>query len=212
LKVPFPLMSEPCQPCPVCTRDIDGYDSGMRSSVSGALEPKFCSRYCRLFHDRGLEKINGAEKYGKRQYEGFNWWPKIAVDCDKCGESFNLASQCDHNNQVFCTIKCANAVKTSKKKAMRDYQLLRILRTLGWENQVNEGWLSPDLIAKKLCQFNYTANSNTVAGVMRRWVSRGVVERKPGLYRIAPAYREKPLGHIVCQFNQRPVQTTFPKV
>ena len=210
-------MSEPCRACPVCTRDIDGYDSGMRSSVSGALEPKFCSRYCRLFHDRGLEKINGAEKYGKMQYEGFNWWPKIPVDCDKCGESFNLASQCDHNNQVFCTIKCANAVKTSKKKAMRDYQLLRILRTLGWENQVNEGWLSAALIAKKLCQFNYTANSNTVAGVMKRWTARGIVESKKlpvsgTVYRIKKEHRNKPLGHIVCQFNQRPVQKTFPKV
>jgi len=206
-------MSEPCQPCPVCTRDIDGYDSGMRSSVSGALEPKFCSRYCRLFHDRGLEKINGAEKYGKRQYEGFNWWPKIAVDCDKCGESFNLASQCDHNNQVFCGNKCANAVKTSKKKAMRDYQLLRILRTLGWENQMNEGgWLSAEMVAKKLCQYNYKANSHTVAGIMKRWVSRGIVERKPSHYRLVPAYRDARLGDIVIQHNKRPVQTVFAKV
>jgi Fe2+ or Zn2+ uptake regulation protein len=100
---------------------------------------------------------------------------------------------------------------------MRDYQLLRILRTLGWENQVNEGWLSAALIAKKLCQFNYTANSNTVAGVMKRWTARGIVESKKlpvsgTVYRIKKEHRNKPLGHIVCQFNQRPVQKTFPKV
>lgn len=206
-------MPQPTQACPVCTRAIDGYDSGMRSSTSGALEPHFCSRYCRIFDERGLKKINGAEKYGKRQFEGFNWWPKIPVDCDNCGDSFNLASQCDHNNQVFCNIKCATTVKTSKKKAMRDYQSLRILRTLGWENRLNEGgWVSAEVIAKKLCQYNYKANSNTVAGFMRRWVSRGIVEHKPSHYRLAPAYREERLGHIVCQHNQRPVQRTFPKV
>ena len=201
------------QSCPVCTRLIDGYSSGMRSSVSGALEPNFCSRYCRLFHERGLEKINGAEKYGKAQYEGFNWWPKISVNCDLCNEDFNLTSSSEHNNQVFCTIKCATTVKTSKKKAMRDYQSLRILRTLGWENKLSEGgWVSSEVIAKKLCQYNYKANSGSVAGFMRKWVSRGIVEHKPGLYRLVPAYREKPIGHIVCQHNQRPVQKTFPKV
>jgi len=159
--------------------------------------------------------INGAEKYGKRQYEGFNWWPKIAVDCDKCGESFDLTSQCDHNNQVFCGRPCANAVRTSKKKAMRDYQMLRILRTLGWENKVNNGWLDGTIIAKKLNQFNFTGNSSMVGGVMKRWTARGVVEEKEQtvggrLYRIKAAYRNKPLGHIVWEYNQGhyPVQTS----
>ena len=199
--------------CPVCSRAIDGYDSGNRSSTSGALEPHYCGRYCRIFDERGLKKINGAEKYGKTQFEGFNWWPKIAVDCDNCGDSFNLTANGEHNNQVFCGRMCANAVKTSKRKAMRDYQSLRILRTLGWENRLNEGgWVSAEVMAKKLCQYNYKANSHTVAGIMKRWVGRGIVERKPSHYRLVPAYREARLGDIVRQHNQRPVQTVFAKV
>jgi len=97
---------------------------------------------------------------------------------------------------------------------MRDYQALRILRTLGWENQLTEGgWVSAEVIAKKLCQYNYKANSNTVGGFMRKWVSRGIVEHQDGgTYRITPKYRDRPLGQIVWEHNQRPVQRIFPKV
>lgn len=208
------------QCCAVCNRERDGFDSGKRSSTSSALEPHFCSRYCRLFDEQGLTKINGEEKYGKSQFRGFDWWPKIAVNCDFCGEPFDLSCNGEHNNQVFCGLKCSNAVKTSKRKAMRCYQTLRILRTLGWANRTHEkdgGWLEGRTIAKKLEQFNYKANGGVVGGLIRKWVSRGIVEQQlnsngGSQYRLAPKYRDKPLGKLVWEYNQRPVQKVFAKV
>ena len=205
----------PCpKPCPTCDRPINGTTGGTAHATSSAIEDNYCSRYCRLFKEQGLTLINGAEKYGKRQYEGFNWWPKGKAQCDTCGEDFRLANQCDHNNQVFCSTRCHNAVKTCKKKAMRDYQILRILRTVGWENTPHpydgKGWMHSQEVAKKLSLFNYKGNSNSVSSVLTRWVARGIVERKPvsypltgSVYRLAPKYRKGLLGALVIEYQGR---------
>ena len=52
---------------------------------------------------------------------------------------------------------------------------------------------------------------------MKRWTARGIVESKKlpvggTVYRIKTEHRNKPLGHIVWEYNQAPVQKTFPNV
>ena len=96
---------------------------------------------------------------------------------------------------------------------MREYLVLRILRTLGWHNgKEQDGWLSGLDIAKKLNQWGYTANGRTVGMMMKKWVVRGVVEQQPRNYRLAPKHRESPIGNLVWQYNQPFVQKTFDKV
>lgn len=208
--------SQGARACPVCERPINGNRGGRASATSSSIEDHFCSRYCRMFKEQGLSLINGAEKYGKNQYEGFNWWPRIPAKCDTCGETFQLTNQCDHNNQVFCGSKCYNAVKTCRKRAARDYQILRILRTVGWENEPHpyegKGWMHIQEIAKKLSMFNYQCTSGAVAGILRRWVGRGIVERKVvsypltgSVYRLAPRYRKAQLGALVIEYQGQKV-------
>ena len=206
------------QPCSVCSREMNGFHSGKISSTSSALEPKFCSRYCRLYDEQGLKMINGAEVQGNSQYSGFNYWPKISCNCDMCGKEFKIGANAEHNNQVFCSKKCHNAVKTSKRRAMREYLVLRILRTLGWHNgKEHDGWMVGIEIAKKMNRWGYKANGTTAGQILRKWVSRGVVEQQPNStsgsnYRLAPKHRESPIGNLVWQYNQPFVQKTFNKV
>jgi len=205
------------RPCPVCDRPIDGKSSGTAHATSSFVENNFCSRYCRLFSEQGLTLINGLEKYGKTQYEGFNWWPKIEPKCDSCGETFTLTNQFPNNNQVFCGRPCHNDVKTCSRRAMRDYQILRILRTVGWKNAPHlyegKGWMHSQEVAKKLSLVNYIATSGTVASILRRWVARGIVERKPvtypltgSVYRLAARYRTARLGALVIEYQGRKPQ------
>ena len=101
---------------------------------------------------------------------------------------------------------------------MREYLVLRILRTLGWHNgKEHDGWMGGREVAKKMNQWGYKANGGTVGGMIRKWVARGVVEQQPhtkggSMYRLAPKYRESPIGNLVWQYNQPFVQKTFNKV
>ena len=206
------------QHCPVRERPINGNTGGTAHATSSALEDHFCSRYCRIFREDGLSLTNGKEKYGIAQYDGFNWWPKIPLNCDTCGKKFNLTNQCDHNNQVFCSTTCSIAVKTCKRRAMKDYQILRILRTVGWENGPHlhggKGWMHSQEVAKRLSLFNYKGTSGSVAGIFKRWVARGIVERKAceypltgSAYRLAPKYRKAQLGALVIEYQGRKPQS-----
>ena len=118
---------------PNCGHELNGETSGHASHTSH-LDHDFCSRYCREYVEQDLQPINGAEKFGKNQFVGFNWEPKIPIKCDNCGCETHLvaAFHGNGNNRWFCSRECHNQIKKAGKRSNRDYNMLRVLRELGW--------------------------------------------------------------------------------
>ena len=178
--------------CRVCERDIQTSAKG-----NNVFYDNYCSKYCFLFKERNLKMINGAEKHGKTQYEGFNYWPKITVPCDTCEGEVSLAHGKERDDRVFCSQSCYVEVKTCRKNASRDYTLLRILRD-------RQDWLSLKEVSYIFsCQAQHRSKPNTLAGVLRRWVSRGIVEKSIGdsRYRLNAKYLNKPIGALVIKYQ-----------
>ena len=178
--------------CRVCKREIQPNAKG-----NNVFYDNYCSKYCFLFHKRNLKMINGAEKHGKKQYEGFNYWPKIIVPCDTCAGEVSL-SHCKHrDDRVFCSRSCYLEVKTCRKNANRDYTILRILRD-------RRDWLSMQELSYIFsCQAQHRSKPNALAGVLRRWVSRGIVEKTIGdpRYRLNPKYLDEAIGALVIKYQ-----------
>lgn len=195
---------------PNCGYELNGETSG-HAAHSTHLDRDFCSRYCREYVEQGLQPINGAEKYGKSQFSGFNWEPKIVIRCDNCGDKAHLAAArgSNENNRWFCSRDCHNQLKKAGKKSNRDYNILRILRELGWRTTPNKKgrWMYADEISKTMELFKFKCNGSSAGQVLRLYASRGIVEIKedergygPKTYRLKPSLRKVPLAKIVRDY------------
>ncbi len=196
---------------PNCGHELNGETSGHASHTSH-LDHDFCSRYCREYVEQDLQPINGAEKFGKNQFVGFNWEPKIPIKCDNCGCETHLvaAFHGNGNNRWFCSRECHNQIKKAGKRSNRDYNMLRVLRELGWRTTPKKRgrWMYAHEIAKTMELFNFKCNSSSAAQVMRLYAKRGIVEIKYDdggayplqSYRLKPSIRSIPLAKIVRDY------------
>ena len=195
----------------ICGRELNGLTSGHASHTTH-LDPHYCSRYCREFDEQGLKPINGAEKYGRNQLVGFNWMPAISMKCDNCGKEGQMSSAKakNGNNRWFCSKECHAEVKKAGKKSNRDYNLLRILRELGWRTTPGKKgrWMYAKEIAKVMEMFNFKSNSASVGMILRLYAKRGIVDIQHECnplqplckYRLKPTLRQVPLGKIVRDY------------
>ncbi len=143
--------------------------------------------------------VNGAEKHGKKQYEGFNYWPKIIVPCDVCEGEVALTHSHDKDDRVFCSRPCYLDMKTCRKNATRDYTLLRIMRD-------RTEWLSiKELSYIFTAQAQQRSKPNVLAQVLKRWVSRSIVQKESAdggiRYRLNPEYLDAPIGALVIKYQ-----------
>lgn len=184
------------QKCKVCDRDIIAHNKG-----NTIIYGHYCSRYCKIFDREGLKMINGAEKHGKSQYEGFNYWPKITISCDTCQGDVTLDHSKEGDDRAFCCRKCHIKVKTCRKNAMKDYTILKILRE-------RPDGLPNDEIAYLLGTVHqHRCNPYQISSLLKRWIAYGVVTKeKPSaksrtIYRLSKEYQNKPLGDVVIKFR-----------
>ena len=141
--------------------------------------------------------INGAEKHGIAKYKGFNYWPKINIPCETCGDVVALTHNAERDDRIFCSIKCHRAVKKCKKNAMKDYSLLRILRD-------NPVWIGiEDLTYVFASVAPFATNAVKVHYLLKKWISKGIVEQdkssSKSSYRLNPKYQNELLGALVIK-------------
>lgn len=186
--------------CMVCDRPILAHNKG-NTIIHGI----YCSRYCKIFHRKNLKMINGAEKHGKRQYEGFNYWPKITVSCDTCKGDVILTHSKERDDRTFCSRECYTNVKTCRKNAIKDYIILKILR------EHPDGLPSDELAYMVSTMNHFRANPQKISSLLRFWVAKGVVTKRLNphrdnrrtIYSLAKSYDNKPLGKAVIDFRGR---------
>ncbi len=185
--------------CKVCDREIMAHNKG-NTIIHGV----YCSRYCKLFDRNNLKMINGAEKHGNKQYEGFNYWPQITVSCDTCSSDVILTHSKEGDDRAFCSRACHIKVKTCRKNALKDYNILKILR------EHPDGLPSDELSYMVGTTNQYRTNPSKIASMLKFWVAKGVVSKKLSkgstgktIYSLSKTYLNKPLGKTVVDYKGR---------
>ena len=182
--------------CKVCERKLMGHNKGT-TILYGS---NYCSKYCKIFDTDNLQMINAAEKHGKKQLRGFNYWPKITLSCDVCNEDVTLSHAQGTDDKLFCSRECNFKLKTCRKNAMKDYTILRILRE-------QPCGLDTEEVSYILgSMHNYRTKPLKITHTLRKWVSKGIVvkenpQKKGGviIYRISSEHLGQPLGAIVIK-------------
>ena len=168
------------------------------------FEEEYCSDYCRRYEAQGLEKINGAEKYDKKQYSGFNWMPVITIPCEMCETPMELRYEYERANRQFCSLDCHRKMKTTRKKAQINYAMLRLLRHR--RNHCDSGWITAEEMNRYMRYCKYTKGSpRQIANLLRKWISRGVVDsegKTQKQYRLKSEYLTGPLAKYYYEHDK----------
>jgi len=185
--------------CKVCEREIMAHNKG-NTIIHGI----YCSRYCKLFDRDNLKMINGAEKHGNPKYKGFNYWPKITVSCDTCSKDLSINHSIEGDDRTFCSQDCYRQVNTCRRAALKDYNLLKILRE-------HPDGLPSDELAYMIGTINgFRTNPKKITSLLKFWVAKKVViksltQKTTGrtIYSLATSYHNKPLGKAIIDFRGR---------
>ena len=163
--------------CPVCDRAIRAENPSKGDSV---YEEHYCSHYCRLFEEQGLEKIPRLNKYHTGRFS----WPEIHIPCEMCSKPTLLSHEIERGNRKFCSMKCHHLLKSAKKRRMEiGHLLLCILRHRATYFSQKESWMGANLIAEYMGRTTRKINSQRVSSMLKRWIASGLVESKNGEYR-----------------------------
>ena len=155
--------------CPVCTRPVKS-ENPQKGDL--AWEDTYCSTYCRLYDERGLEKV--PFEGGNKHHKNILRWPRIPIKCDMCENEILLVHDEEKCNKRYCSRECWNKVKTSQKRG-----ILRTLNILHYieHNHKYKGnkWLSPSDISEKCNRKGVMCSPTSVGLILKRWREAGIV-------------------------------------
>ena len=156
--------------CPVCSRSFNPLNP---QKGDLAWEETYCSNYCRLFDERGLEKVpfDGGNKHHKNKLR----WPRIPIKCEMCDNEILIVLDKEKSNKRYCSRPCYNKLKTSQKRGILN--TLNILHYLEYNHKYNNNqWLSPADISDKCSRKGVCCSASTVGLLMKRWREAGIVK------------------------------------
>jgi len=166
------LIDKSQQPCPVCSRPVKHLSPQKGDMV---WEETYCSKYCRLFDEQGLEMVpfDGGSVHHKNKLR----WPRIPITCEMCDAEMLLVHDIEKSNTRYCSQDCWNKLKKCQKRwIQRTVNMLNFLYHR--RNYHGEGWVSPSAISER-CGRKGQMCSPTAAGLsMKRWREAGIVEAK----------------------------------
>ena len=155
--------------CPVCTRPVKSLKP---QKGDLAWEETYCSTYCRLYDERGLEKVpfDGGCKHHNNKLR----WPRIPIECEMCNQEILLVHDEEKCNKKYCSRECWNKVKSSKKRGI--HRTLSMLHYLEHNHKyMGNNWLSPSDISERCSRKGIMCSSTTVGLTMKRWREAGIV-------------------------------------
>jgi len=149
-------------------------------------EEHYCSKYCRLFDERNIERVNRGEKLKEKgskfhkNFSGFWDYPEIKDECLCCGGEVILRyneSDCDRR---YCSRKCSRRILTTKKvrKSAKVFPMLYFLKHERLYGS-NDGWVTNERIMEVMQRKNNQSGKMGVwPSILRLWISRGWIEKK----------------------------------
>jgi len=148
-------------------------DSPQKGDV--AWEETYCSKYCRLYSEQGLEKV--PFEGGFARHSGQKRWPRIAIPCEMCDKEIMLVFDIEKRNRAFCSRKCWNNLKSCQKRGIQ--KTLNMLSFLYHRKMYySDAWLSPSVIAERSGRKGIMCSPTTVGLSMKRWRKAGIIESR----------------------------------
>jgi len=166
-----------CCPLTQCGRPIRADNPSKGDRI---YEEIYCSHYCRLFDEQGLERLPRLNKYHSGRFR----WPDIHIPCEMCAEPTLLLHDIEKSNRQFCSNACYHKLKAGKKRSMElGHLILSIIK-----HRATYFPTTPWLTGKRIAQYmaateRFRINSYRVSAVMKRWVASGIVEHIDKEYR-----------------------------
>ena len=189
------------KPCPVaeCGRPIKADNPSKGDRI---YEETYCSHYCRIFDEQGLERIPRLNKYHSGRFR----WPEIHIPCEMCAEPTLIIHDIEKSNRQFCSNTCYHKLKSGKKRSMElGHLLLSILKHRATYSPKNP-WMTGKSIAEYMVAIErFRINSYRVSSVMKRWVASGIVEHDDTQYRFdLKKLGETPLAQFMYDWVTMP--------
>ncbi len=174
----------------------------------------YCSKYCREFDERGLEKVNRGEKLrgegnkNWKNFTGFFDYPTISSECICCGSEVKLHKTQDHS-KPYCSRSCLNKIHRMPKsrKSVFVFTMLRIMKHRYLNNEGEERWISGNMMFNLMQNMGGHPYKNGYPMIMNIWAARGLlIKREQGyttdrgasakhnVFCFNPTYLEVPLG------------------
>ena len=142
-------------------------------------EEDYCSHYCRVFEEQGLERIPRLSKYHSGRFR----WPEIHIPCEMCAEPTLLIHDIEKGNRQFCSTTCHHLLKSGKKRHMdMGHLLLSILKHRA-TYYPKISWMKAELIAGYMGRTTRQITLHRVSSMLKRWVASGIVEHNDTEYR-----------------------------
>lgn len=163
-------ISQAHKSCPVCSRKIN-----VTKSLKGdlAYEDTYCSRYCRKFEERKLEKVpfDGGNKHHKNKLR----WPEILTPCLMCDKPTKLVISVECRNRAYCSKSCWNKLKSCQKRGL--HRTMNILSLLEHKRLYHgDDWMNPSTISEICGGHGIRCSPTTVGLTLKRWRTAGIVD------------------------------------
>ena len=170
---------------------------------------EFCTHYCWIYfqNPEAYPEYELSSVSGCKHHNGHWKKPPIEVECENCSKKFHLRHSMNGGNRIFCSHACSVQIAKKKKNAMRDFSLLKLLKTYG-ELSIYE------LVAKwpndkKMITTSVPTHTFRCAGYFRRNIV--LVREVNGIkmFRLHPEIMEKniPIGKLICTKQPYPHET-----
>ena len=183
-------------------------------------EEDFCSTYCRLFDERGLEKVNRGELLKEKgnpnwkNFKGFFDYPEIQSECQCCGKEVVL-SKTQEPSKPYCSRACHTKIHRHPKsrKSQFVFTMLRVMKHYAKTKKDGRQWVNSAEMYLLMQRMGCHPEKNPYAMLMRIWASRGVLEQKDSShhsetgnklsikeYRFKPSLLNEPLGKVFYEY------------
>jgi len=135
---------------------------------------------------------------GCKNHNGHWRKPPIEAQCENCHQKIQLKPSLSNGNRIFCSHDCSQSVSKKKRNAMRDFSLLKLLKTYGelstyelvakWPNE------------KKMITTGTPHQAFRCSGYLRRNIVLVREVNGISVFRLNPEIIEKniPIGKLIC--------------
>ena len=169
------------------------------------FETHYCSRYCREFYTKGLERI--PKKSSSKHHKNHFSYPEIDSECEGCGNQIKiLPMKADKGrSQSWCSRSCLNALR--KAPMRRPHLVFAMLSLLKHRRKYNiyGGWMDSHFVFTMMQRFNNSSGKNSYPSLLSIWTKKGVLESRkissdsPTEYRISDWGLNNPLGKVIFE-------------
>ena len=190
--------------CPVCDMTVSTNANkpfkakGGRGTIT--YESTYCSRYCREYDERNMEKEPISDS---KHHKGIFGFPPIEVPCEMCSGTVTLKrTNYESASRHFCSTDCFNKLKSAKGRKV--YVIWRVLSTMRhFNDKLGIKKISPQQIMEIINNDKLIGikNDKSLRGVLNRWMAAGLITKDGSHYNYhKDGLRGKPLGLFIYDY------------